>query len=152
MKQIRKLLYIAMTLVLFCGILALTGCANLDDAKKLQKYSLDVDSEPSINSVVGERDVIKALSGKKNGNPYVKYTYTSDTVKDDLIAYLENLDVNGWRQTLSFDLEGISGKARLESKSMNSMDFKKILVMDIKYGCRLYGQRRWHGERQEPPL
>ena len=134
----RKLLYIAITLVLFCGTLALTGCANLDEAQKLQKYSLDVDSAPSINSVVGQRDVTKVSSGKENGNPYVKYTYTSDTVKDDLTAYLENLDVTGWRRTLSFDLKGTSGKVRLESKSMSSMDFKKILVMDIKYGKNGY--------------
>ena len=122
-----------MTLVLFCGTLALTGCANLDEAKKLQKYDLGVDSVPSINSVVGEREVTKASSGKENDNPYAEHTYTSASVQDDLAAYLEKLETDGWRRTLGFNLkrgEGTSGKARLESKSMNS---GKILVMDIKY-------------------
>lgn len=129
----KKHMALFMTLVLFCGTLALTGCANLDEAKKLQKYDLGVDSVPSINSVVGEREVTKASSGKENDNPYAEHTYTSASVQDDLAAYLEKLETDGWRRTLGFNLkrgEGTSGKARLESKSMNS---GKILVMDIKY-------------------
>lgn len=136
MKQTRKLHCIAMTLILFCATLALTGCGiSLDDAKKLQEYHLELDHIPSISSVVGEREVTKASSGKENNNPFVKYTYTSDSIKGDLTAYIDNLEANGWKKVLNLELKGVSGKTRLEAKSMA---FEKILVMDINYDKKGY--------------
>ena len=70
----RKVSYMVV-LLLVSALLA--GCGVLSDAAKLTEYTAGEDHIPSINSVVGEREVTGVESSVENGVNTLKYTYSS---------------------------------------------------------------------------
>lgn len=111
--------------------LALTGCgAALADAAKLSEYEIDGESIPSITSVVGEREVKGVESSTNNGVKSTQYTYVSDTVYDDLWAYVQKLMDDGWLVTQDIDLSVVPGSGQL---GRNASEEGKILLLSFAY-------------------
>jgi hypothetical protein len=112
-------------------VLALAGCgAVLTDAAKLQEYDVSGDTIPSITSVVGEREVTGVESSTSNGVKSTQYTYVSDTVYDDLWAYVQQLMDDGWLVTKAIDLAVVPGSGELAAKSA---DEGKIVLLSFSY-------------------
>lgn len=120
----------ALAVVLIC-VFTLTGCGTLSNAAELETYEFGEDSIPSVNSVVGERKVTGVQSGTGTDGTYKEYTYESETVTEDLIAYLiNNLLENDWYALVDFDLNNVPGTAQLATESVDS---EQIIIMDVSY-------------------
>jgi hypothetical protein len=116
--------------------LALPGCgATLADAAKLSEYEIGDETAPSISSVVGERQVTGVNTETNNGVVSVQYTYKSDSVTDDLIAYLSRLSEDGWLVTQDYDLTVAPGTAQLGKASSEE---GKILILSVAYEDGVY--------------
>lgn len=130
-------------LVIAC-MLTFSGCSLLKDAAELQAYDFGSDSIPTINSVVGQRTVTGVETGTVTGGTYKKYTYSSETVSEDLIAYLiNNLLKNGWHALVDFDLNTVPGTAQI---AIESKDAGQIIIMDISYEQGKYTIKLTKGE------
>ena len=128
MKKIKYIaLFVAVILVSAC---LLSGCSVLSNAAKLQEYDFDSDKIPTVNSVVGERQVTYVSTSISNGNDMKEYTYQSDSVFDDLLQYTQYLRENGWIVSVSYDLNNMPGSAQLGKQSADS---GKILLLTIDY-------------------
>ena len=126
----KKVICIALAVSLACMFM-LAGCGLFNNAKKLEAYEFGADSVPTINSVVGERKVYGVSSGKGTGGTYKEYSYESETVTEDLIAYLiEGLLENNWYALADFDLNSLPGTAQLAAESEDS---GQIIIMDVTY-------------------
>lgn len=122
----------------------LTGCGALKKAAQLQSYDFGPDSIPSVNSVVGERKVTGVESGTGSGGIYKEFAYESETVSDDLIAYLiDGLLAKGWYALVDFDLLEVPGTAQLATESA---DIGQIIIMDVSYEQEGYTIRLTKGE------
>jgi hypothetical protein len=112
-------------------ILALTGCgATLTEAANLEQYEMSGDVIPSITSVVGEREVTGVEAATSNGVATRQYTYSSATVYDDLLAYVNKLLEDGWLVTQAIDLNIVPGSGEL---GMKSVDDGQILLVSLSY-------------------
>ena len=139
----KKSMHAALALLLFCAF-TLTGCGMLANAQKLESYEFGADSIPTINSVVGERKVTGVQSGTGTGGTYKEYTYESQTVTEDLIAYLiDGLLENNWHALTDFNLNDIPGTAQLASESEDS---GQIIIMDVTYEQNAYTIKLTKGE------
>jgi len=123
----KKFLAVIIILVL---AFSLAACSILNDAAKLTEYDFGNDKIPTINSHVGDRKVTHVEVGTNNGSPQKQYTYQSDTVFDDLLAYTLYLRENSWMVTQDYDLEKTPGSAQLGKESA---DEGKILIMSIAF-------------------
>jgi hypothetical protein len=133
----------ALVLMLIC-VFALTGCSILSNAEKLETYELGADSIPAVNSVVGERNVTEVQSGTGTGGTYKEYAYESQTVTEDLIAYLiDGLLENNWHALTDFNLNDIPGTAQLATESE---DNGQIIIMDVTYEQDAYTIKLTKGE------
>jgi hypothetical protein len=129
MKKTIRFIPSLLLMTLFVSLL--TGCgAALADAAKLTQYEIGGDKIPSITSVVGEREVSGVESSTKNGVSSKQYTYTSDTVYDDLLAYVTRLMDDGWLVTQDIDLNVIPGSGELGKKSAEE---GQILLVAFSY-------------------
>ena len=110
----------------------LTGCAALLAAQQLDAYDLGGgDSIPSINSVVGERKIEEVSTNTTNGVTTKGYQYASDTVSDDLIAWLSLLlDDHGYLGLTSFNVTEIPGSGQIAAESAEG---GKIIIIEIDY-------------------
>ncbi len=112
-------------------LLMLTGCgAILTDAAQLEQYDMGDDEIISITSVVGEREVAGVETSTNNGVTSKQYTYISDTVYDDLLAYVTQLMEDGWLVTQDIDLNVLPGSGEL---GMHSVDDGQILLVSFTY-------------------
>ena len=124
--------------VLLIVALAFSMCAcgkAMKEAAELQVYDFDSDQIPTINSQVGEREVTGVETGTNNGAPQKQYTYKSDSVFDDLMAYTAYLRDNGWIVTADYNLEDTPGSAQLGKESA---DAGQILIISIAYEADKY--------------
>jgi hypothetical protein len=112
--------------------LMLTGCgAALTNAAKLETYDMgSSDVIPSITSVVGEREVTGVESSTSNGVITKQYTYVSDTVYDDLLAYVQKLMDDGWLVTQNIDLNVVPGSGELATQSE---DEGEVILVAFSY-------------------
>lgn len=91
----------------------------------LQAYTLDDESVPSIDSVVGFREITNSEAGISWGKPYVQIFYQSNTVMEDLEAYADFLINNNW-VIIGMEGEAAGGKAQFAAES--AMDGKLLLI------------------------
>lgn len=134
---------LAALLTAACGV-AVSGCGVLKKAAELQAYDLGSDSVPSVNSVIGGRRVTGVRSGTDTGSMYKEYTYESETVSEDLIAYLiDGLLESDWYALVDFNLADIPGAAQLAAESKDS---GQIIIMDVTYEQNAYTIRLTKGE------
>jgi hypothetical protein len=117
-------------LLVFALVPALSGCGILADAKKLEQYEMDEDVIPSINSIVGEREVTGVETSTDNGVKVKQYTYASTSVFDDLLQFVTKLREDGWLVTRDIDLEVVPGTGEL---GKNSVDEGQIVLVDFSY-------------------
>ena len=123
--------HIVSFLLVLVFVLALSGCgAALEDAAKLDEYDMGGDRIPSVTSVVGEREVTNVSSETNNEVKSIQYTYVSDTVYDDLWAYVQKLMDDGWLVTQDIDLNVVPGSGQL---GMESKDDGEILLVSFAY-------------------
>ena len=136
---------ILLAALLLGGCIALlTGCGALKKAAQLQSYDFGPDSIPSVNSVVGERQVTGVQSGTGGSGIYKEFTYESGTVSEDLIAYLiDDLLAKDWYALVDFNLLELPGTAQLARESADS---GQILIMDVSYEQGSYTIRLTKGE------
>jgi len=129
MKNKKRLIF-GIILVAALAFLAY-GCTNaLKDAASLQTYDFGTDQVATVNSVVGDRTVSGMDVGTENGNSYQQYTYSSDSVLNDLIAYSAYLRNNGWTATQDYDFSAAPGSTQM---AIVSADSGLVLVMDISF-------------------
>lgn len=62
----------------------------------LKTYTVEDESVPSLDSIVGFREISKSGSGISYGEPYVEVEYQSESAKDDLLQYLYTLVGSGF--------------------------------------------------------
>lgn len=123
--------HIVSVLSILAFTLTLAGCeAALKDAAKLDEYNMGDDQIPSITSVVGEREVTGLETSTNNGVKSTQYTYVSDTVYDDLWAYVQKLMDDGWLVTQDIDLSVVPGSGQL---GRNASEEGKILLLSFAY-------------------
>lgn len=126
----KKVAYLTIVLLLALTML-LTGCgAALTEAAKLEQYSMGDDEIMSITAIAGEREVTGVETSTSNGVTTKQYTYVSDTVYDDLLAYVSGLMEDGWLVTQAIDLNVVPGSGELAT---NSADDGQILLVSFSY-------------------
>ena len=126
----RKTVYWIMSLLMVIAMM-LTGCgAVLADAAKLAQYELGDDPIPSITSVVGEREVTGVESSTNNGIVNKQYMYSSASVYDDLLTYVQKLMDSGWLVTQDIDLDVVPGSGQL---GKGSIEEGQILLISFSY-------------------
>jgi len=118
--------------VLLILALALAGCgAALKDAARLEVYDMaGGDEVPSITSVVGEREVTGVKSSVKSGVTTKEFTYVSDTVYDDLLAYITTIMDEGWLETQENELGEVPGSGEL---AIHSGEEGQVVLVDFTY-------------------
>lgn len=121
----------ACLIVLLTLVLAFAGCGVLKEAASLEAYDMAAGDEvPSITSVVGEREVKSVKTSVSNGVTTKEYTYVSDTVYDDLLAYITALMDEGWLVTQDIDLGVVPGSGELAA---HSIEEGQVILMDFTY-------------------
>jgi len=126
----KRITYIATAVLVMVLAFMLAGCGMLSDAAKLTEYTLGEDHIPSINSVVGEREVSAVESSVDNGVSTQKYTYSSASVYEDLLAYVNTLHDQGWLITKDIDLTVVPGSGQL---GIQSAEEGQIVLVDFTY-------------------
>lgn len=111
-------------------VLLLSSCGALSAAAKLEEYEIGGETVKTVNSVVGERTVTGVETSTTNGVPQKQYTYESDSVFDDLLAYTQYLQNNDWIVSQDYDLSVTPGTAQL---AKNSSEDGKVLVLAVAY-------------------
>ena len=128
----KKTILFTSVLVILALMLMLSGCgAAMKEAAALNEYEMGEDSIPSITSIVGEREVTSVGSSVNNGVSSKDYTYKSDTVYDDLLAYVTALMDQGWLVTKDIDLNVVPGSGELGMKS--AVDEGQIILLSFTY-------------------
>lgn len=108
----------------------LCACGALEDAAELQEYDLGVDTLVSVNALIGEREVsgYSSFTGSSKG---LEIIYKSDTVYDDLVAYVTYLKEDmAYIHTQDMDLKQSPGGTQL---ARNSEDEGIAIIITIKY-------------------
>ncbi len=119
------------TPLLLALALMCTGCGSLlADAGKLAEYELSGDRIPSVTSVAGVREVTSVNTATENGAITKTYAYVSDSVFDDLWAYVQFLMDEGWLVTEDIELSTVPGTGQL---GKTSSDEGKILLVSFSY-------------------
>lgn len=130
-------------LFIFTLVPVLAGCGILSNAAELEQYEMGSDVIPSINSVVGEREVTGVETSTNNGIKVKQYSYSSTSVFDDLWAYASMLMEDGWLVTQDIDLNVVPGTGEL---GRNSVDEGQILLLFFSYEENGYTIRITKGE------
>lgn len=91
----------------------------------LLTYSLDDESIPSVDSVVGFREIPNTESGFSKGSPFVKVHYRSASVLADLQAYVTALIDDGWAAT---QLQGDASGGMILLATKSAQDGKLLMV------------------------
>lgn len=108
--------------------------AQSEEPPALQAYTLDEESVPSIDSVVGFREITNSGAGIADGKPYVQVVYQSGTVMKDLEEYVDFLISDDWVIT---GMEGVaaSGTARFATESAVN---GKLLLIIVEFDAGSY--------------
>jgi hypothetical protein len=100
----------------------------------LYAYEVDDESVPSIDSVVGFREITNSGAGITEGKPYVQVFYKTSSLQADLQAYVNFLIDNGWVVTrMEGDASG--GTFQLASESSET---GKLLMVTIEFTADSY--------------
>ena len=134
-KSLAIMVMVTSLLVVFTA-----GCGILKNTAKLQEYEMGDDRIPSINAVVGEeRQATGVEAGITAENVQFKqYSYSSDSVTDDLQAYTQHLREIGWVVTKDYNLTQSTGEVELAKESVED---EMVLVMAIVYESEKYEVR-----------
>ncbi len=127
---------IAVLFIVFAFLL--TGCgASLEAAATILEYDVDGVKMPTINAVVGTREVTGVSSSKSSGNVTKEYTYKSSSVEDDVMAYVVVL-MHDYDYIVieDIDLENVPGTAKLAVESPG--DESKVVMIEIDYTASGY--------------
>ena len=102
----------------------------------LQTYSLNEETIPSIDSIVGYRTILNTEAGFSisQGGPFVKVYYLSGSVLADLQAYVNALIDTGWAATM---LEGDDSGGTIQL-AVESVRDGKLLVIICEYSADAY--------------
>jgi hypothetical protein len=130
-KTVRTILLLTLVSAL---ALALSACSALKDAAEMQAYTFGNEKIPSINSVVGQRDVTGVESGKGTDGDYQEYTYTSNSAVSDIQKYIDLLQDEGWVVTIN-EGNASSGKVQVGNESAQS---GYIFLVTIEYTTTSY--------------
>ena len=137
-KVARSVLLITVLCTLVLSLMPLSACntlANtLKEATQLQVYTIGNETIPSINSVVGEREVTNVTTGTGTNGQYKEYTYKSEDVLIDVQKYIDFLQNQNWVVTIIEGTES-SGKVQLGIESTESGN---ILLLTITYSTSSY--------------
>lgn len=135
---IRNVLIITLTFIIILSmIIFLSFIANLMKEKNDKYYILGKDKIPSINLIVGKRELssYKNLEGDNITTKIYKYKNISNP-KSDLSDYVNKLKSDyGYLYTSEINLTKSKGKFQLGN---NSIDSKKIIIMDFSYNKNSY--------------
>ena len=129
----KKILIIGIILTIIIGFIIIKNLNNDKDGY----YVLNKDEIPSIERILGKRNLYGKNKKRNNKNFIKKYEYNKiDDVYSDLSIYTDYL-INdlGFNTTNSFDLNNKSGTIKLAS---NSIENNYIILMDIKYSKGKY--------------
>ncbi len=131
MKNAIRILAVSMIVLLLCS------CGVLSNAAEAESYDFGKDAIPSIKAVLGEsREVSGVTTSTENGTQRKQYDYKSDTVYDDLVAYMEYMiNEQGWLLTQDMDLRVAPGAAQIAKASA---DEGKLLVINVSYDETTY--------------
>jgi hypothetical protein len=132
-KPLKIILAVVLLVVIIVGVLFLVVLpATLNSAAKLQTYDFgEKDKIPSFNSVVGERKVTGVSTGSSTGGAQEKsYTYETDTLGDDLDAYVDALRASDILITKALDGNKLKGSMQL---GCASADEGKIILIDLAW-------------------
>jgi len=136
MHIMKKVLKVIISIVVIAVVLVVTillvSKNALDSAAKLQTYDFgDNDKIPSLTSVVGARKVAGVSSGSStNGVREKSYTYETETLNEDLDAFVASLQTNSFLITKSLDGNALKGSIQL---GINSIDEGKIILVDLSW-------------------
>ena len=129
----KKILIIGIILTIIIGFIIIKNLNNDKDGY----YVLNKDEIPSIEKILGKRNLYGKNKKRNNKNLIKTYEYNKiDDVYSDLSIYTDYL-INdlGFNTTNSFDLNNKSGTIKLAS---NSIEDNYIILMDIKYSKGKY--------------
>ena len=129
----KKILIIGIILTIIIGFIIIKNLNNDKDGY----YVLNKDEIPSIEKILGKRNLYGKNKKRSNKNLIKTYEYNKiDDVYSDLSIYTDYL-INdlGFNTTNSFDLNNKSGTIKLAS---NSIENNYIILMDIKYSKGKY--------------
>ena len=133
-KMLVSILVAAILMILFGACSA---------AEKLEAYEVGGESIPSINSIVGQRSVNGVASGIENGMSYKSYDYKSDSVTEDLVAYVFELrDNHGFIPIVDFNLDAIPGVGQLAKEAGDG----EIIIVQFDYVSSGYTIKITKGE------
>ena len=126
-KFICRLVSVCLAVLLTC----LFSACTVDGNSNPDTYDFGKDEVPSITSVVGERELKSEEKEGKNEFPSKEYTYTSDSVSDDLLQYTQLLQEQGWTAAGDgYDLKQFPGSAQFVKESV---DEGQILTIYISF-------------------
>ena len=148
---IRNILIITLTFIIILSmIILLSFIANLLKGKDDKYYVLGNDKLPSINLVVGNRELASYnnLDGDNIITKVYKYKNVEDT-KSDLSSYIKVLknDYN-YLYTTEVNLSKSKGKFQLGN---NSVDSNKIIIITISYDKDSYTVKLTKGDGKINP-
>lgn len=119
-KLLAKGYYTAEDITNYAAALELAG-----KTPALLTYSVDGESIPSIDSVVGFREISGSESGFSKGSPFVKVHYQSASVLADLQAYVTALIDGGWA---AIELSGDDSGGMILLATESAQDGKLLMV------------------------
>jgi len=110
--------------------------AQAEKPPLLQTYRLNDETVPSIDSIVGFRQISNTEAGFSisRGGPFVKVNYQSETVPADLLAYADALINGGWA-AVAPEGDDSGGAIRLATESAQG---GKVLTVTCEYGAGTY--------------
>ena len=120
----------AIGVALMVGLFTFSTLGNISEANE---YTMGEDIIPSMKFVVGERKINSVSSEIKNGITVKTMEFTSDSVQEDLLKYVEYLRENEqFYLTRDMDLAIIPGTIQLGKASIEE---KNLIIMNIEYSA-----------------
>ena len=132
-KPLKIILIILLLVVVVVGVMFLVVLpATLNNAAKLQTYDFgENDKIPTLNAIVGERKVTGVSTSASTGGTQQKsYTYETQTLGDDLDAYVDALRASGILVLKALDGNKLKGSMQL---GIASADEGKIILIDLAW-------------------
>ena len=132
-KSLKIILAIVLVVVVIMGVMLLVVLpATLNNAAKQQTYDFgENDKIPTLNATVGERKVTGVSTSANVGGAQQKsYTYETQTLGDDLDAYVDALRASGILVLKALDGNKLKGSMQL---GVTSADEGKIILIDLAW-------------------
>ena len=132
-KSLKIIIAIVLLIALIVGVMLLVVLpATLNSAAQLQTYDFGQnDKIPSFTSVVGERKATGVSTSASTGGVQQKrYTYETQSLGEDLDAYVDALRAAGILVTKVLDGNKLKGSIQL---GCSSADEGKIILIDMAW-------------------